>query len=121
MTLNDAGLRAFLAGLEGAIDQGAQETAEDVQRLAQQLAPEDEGDLKATVRVLPKERDGERLVAAGGISGPNKFVDYAVFVEYGTSEPNYPAQPFMTPAAEHIDPVFRFKAKLKELEGRSRV
>jgi hypothetical protein len=115
-------LMQFATSVPNVLDQGAQETAEDVRDLAKQLAPEDEGDLKATVRVLPKAAEGERTVAAGGESGPNKFVDYAIFVEYGDpSTPNYPAQPFMTLAAENIDPAFRYKALLKTLEGKCRV
>jgi hypothetical protein len=115
-------LLQFASGVPGVLDQGAQETAEDVRDLARQLAPEDEGDLKATVRVLPKAAEGERTVAAGGESGPNKFVDYAAVVEYGDpSTPNYPAQPFMTPAATEIDPTFRYKPLLKALEGKCRV
>lgn len=121
MTLNMAGLQVFRAGLADAVDDGVAQAAEYVRDLAEQLAPEDEGDLKETVRVLPKEQDGVRFVAAGGISGSNKFVDYAVFVEYGTSNENYPAQPFMTPAAEQIDVDLEIAKTLKELERRCAV
>lgn len=114
-----SGLARFRAGLPGVLDEGAQQTAEDVKSLAEQLAPVDEGDLAATVRVLPKETEGERIVAAGGASGPNKFVDYAVHVEFGTADS--PAQPFMTPAAQEIDPAFRYRELLQALASRSRV
>lgn len=119
MALNLRKLTAFRAGLPDAIDRGTARAAALVNDLAVQLAPEDEGDLKATGRVEPDagQGDGTYRVVFGGASGPNKFVDYAPAVEYGrTDEPNYPAQPYLTPAAREIDIKAEIKAEILALK-----
>lgn len=106
----------FARGIREAIDAGVEEAAKDVRDLASQLVPVDSGDLKGTIKVEPRQNDGERIVSAGGDEAP-----YGIYVEYGNSNPNYPAQPFMTPAAENIRVAFRVAPKLKELERQSKV
>jgi HK97 gp10 family phage protein len=71
--------------------------AEDVASDARRLAPVDEGDMVSTIRVL-KSGKKARKIAVGGIKGKvtGKPVDYAVYVERGTSK--MAAQPFMKPA-----------------------
>lgn len=111
--LNVDRLRRIRAGAPAAVDRGVARGAEYIRDLAQQLAPEDEGDLKSTIRVEGQEGSGKRLVRAGGVSGPNKFVDYAEHVEYGTADS--PAQPFMTPAVKAINVAKEVRAELRKL------
>jgi HK97 gp10 family phage protein len=101
VTLKKNGLVRFRKEIGAAIDRGVDRAADYVVDLAQQLAPVDEGDLKSTIRKEGEAGSRRRKVKAGGISGPNKFVDYPAFVEYGTEDS--PAQPFMTPAAQAIN------------------
>lgn len=101
MTLRKNNLTALRRGLNGAIDRGVERGAGHIKDLAQQLCPVDEGDLKSTIRVEGEGGSRRRQVKAGGISGPNKYVNYAPYVEYGTARS--PAQPFMHPAADAID------------------
>jgi HK97 gp10 family phage protein len=73
------------------------ELAEDVADDARRLAPVDTGDLVSTIRVLGVSKD-KATVAVGGKKGAStgNLVDYAVYVERGTSRMH--AQPFMAPA-----------------------
>jgi HK97 gp10 family phage protein len=114
--LDVSGIRRMRKDAPAAIDRGVARGAGFIADLAEQLAPEDEGDLKATVRVEGVEGSGRRTVVAGGQSGPNKFVDYPAHVEYGT--PDSPAQPFMTPAAKAINVSKEVKAELRKLKRR---
>ena len=67
-------------------------SAQDMRR----TAPVDTGDMVSTIRV-EKPRDGVRHVKCGGTVGDSgEYVDYAVYVELGTSRMG--AQPFMRPA-----------------------
>lgn len=62
-------------------------------KAAQRLCPVDEGDLISTIRY---RRDGLKVtIAAGNMAGRTKFVDYARYVERGTSRAA--AQPFLRP------------------------
>ena len=72
--------------------------AEDVASDMRRLAPVDEGDMVSTVRVLGYGAKDRRTIAVGGIKGKitGKLVDYAHYVERGTSR--MAAQPFMAPA-----------------------
>jgi hypothetical protein len=114
--LNDAGLRAFLAGLEGAIDQGTQETAEQVKATRDPLTPVDTGELLGSGKVVQVAPGHYQVREGDGLPDAR-----AVYTEYGTSR--QAAQPHMTPAAEQhrADLPKNIAAKLKELEGRSRV
>lgn len=69
-----------------------QELAEDIADLAQQLAPVDTGALKASIE--PNKIDAYHWEVTAG----NEAVDYAGFVENGTTRA--PSQPFLTPAAD---------------------
>lgn len=109
------GLVAFLAGLEDAIDEGTAQAAALVGDLAQQLAPEDSGDLKASKRVVPGARPGVYEVRFGdGLPD-----ERALAQEYGTVYSA--AQPYLTPAVEAIDVPAEVKAALAALAARSRV
>lgn len=89
-------LQAIRAGLSRAIDQGMQAAATHVGDLAQQLAPEDTGDLKQS-KVVEQVAPGRWRVSFGrGLPDIR-----AVAQEYGTR--SSPAQPYLTPAAEQID------------------
>lgn len=116
--LNTSGIQTFRKGARQAIDRGVGRAAGYVADLAKQLAPEDEGDLKDSVRVSGEPGSLKRSVLVGGVSGPNKFVDYAAFVEYGTADS--PAQPFLTPATKAINVAKEVKAELRALVGKSR-
>lgn len=70
-------------------DDAARETAEAVKIRAQQLVPIDTGRLHDSIRV---NRQGPRMY----VVGPGDEVEYAGYVEYGTSVS--PAQPYMRPA-----------------------
>lgn len=95
MTVNTAGLDRIRAGAAEAIETGIERGANMIADLARQLAPEDSGELKRSIRVEDAAHALARKVVAGA--------EYAAFVEYGTSNPNYPVQPYMTPAKEQID------------------
>lgn len=87
--------------VQAAIDQGAQEMATRMRY----LAPTDDGDLQASIRVEDGPRELSATVAAGGErttrpvrkseKGAPDF-DYALAQEYGTAE--MPAQPFFWPS-----------------------
>lgn len=72
--------------------------AEDVADDMRPLTPVDEGDMVSTIRVLTYGSKTSARVTVGGIPGKatGKPVDYAHFVERGTSK--MAAQPFMRPA-----------------------
>lgn len=113
--LDDRGLAAFIAGLPGAVDEGADEGADFIVDLGRQLAPVLTGDFKGSIEKQPGEQLGERKVVAGGEQAP-----HGVIVEFGDpSNPNYPAQPTLGPAADAIDVGLAIKGKLQELARRS--
>jgi hypothetical protein len=113
--LDDAGLSAFIAGLPDAVDEGADEAAGFIVDLGRQLAPVLTGDFKGSIKKKPGEQQGERKVVAGGETAP-----HGVIVEYGDpSNPNYPAQPTLGPAADAIDVGLAIKGKLVDLARRS--
>ena len=114
MALNTAKLDAFRAGLDGAIDEGIFNAAGMVLDLARQLAPEDTGDLKASGHLDPPSADGSK---AYRVVFGNATVDYARYVEEGTDNPNYPAQPYLVPAAKQIKVRDEIKASIRRLAG----
>lgn len=82
--------------------------------LAQQLAPEDTGDLKASKQVRPGKAQGTWEVSFGeGLPDVR-----ALAQEYGTQE--QPAQPYLHPALKEIDVRREVAAKVRELARRSR-
>lgn len=112
--LKTKGWDTFLAGLDLAIDCGVHRAATMVKDLAVQLAPEDSGDLKKSGHVEPPAPDGS------GVATVVFDAPYACYVEYGTSEPNYPAQPFLGPARKEIDLKREIAQELRDLANRSR-
>jgi HK97 gp10 family phage protein len=113
MTINTRGLDAIRAGLPGAIEAGVVRGAGFIQDLAQQLSPVDTGALRASIHVAAGDTQTSRKVVAGGGA-----VDYAAYVEYGTSRS--PAQPYMTPAARAINVQQEVASEVRALIGRSR-
>lgn len=114
MALNLSGIEAFKAGLPQAIDDGIHQAAEHVGNLAQQLAPEDTGDLKKSKQVKPGDQKGKWLVTFGeGLPD-----ERAVAQEYGTID--QPAQPYVGPALNEIDVKAEVAAKVRDLARRSR-
>lgn len=110
MALNLRGLQSFRAGLPDAIDAGAKQAADYVGDLAQQLAPEKTGALKASKDVQPGGKPGSYVVSFG--------VPYAAFVEYGTYAS--PAQPYLTPALKAINVKVEIKKAIQALARNSR-
>lgn len=113
--LQAAGLLGFIAGLDGAIGEAAGEAALDLGTLIEQLAPEDTGDLKRSVDVVPGDRAGTYEVRVGdGLPD-----ERAAAQEFGTIYQD--PQPYITPSTDAIDPGFHVGQKLVELARRSRV
>ena len=102
-------LPRLAASLKTTLQQANYETAKDVSQLGTQLAPEDTGDLKASGRVEPDSPADVNSAVWG-----DAVVDYATYPEFGTDNPNYPIQAYAKPAADAIDPTFRFKRALKK-------
>lgn len=106
-------LRNIARQIAAELTAALKETADDVADLAQDLAPEDTGDLKASKRV---KADGDGWIVSFGEGLPDIR---AIVQEYGSD--SQPAQPYLTPAVEQIDPLFRAKARINALIGRNRV
>lgn len=107
---------ALRAQLRPATARGVARAAGYVADLARQLAPVDEGDLRDSIQVEPTGPDLKMAVTAGrGLPDPR-----AILNEYGGDSIFYPAQPYMTPAAEAIDVAREVKAELRALIKRSR-
>ncbi len=113
-TVNTAGLDAFLAGLEAAVDAGEKQGAEYIKDLASQLAPKDEGDLSES-GVVEKKPDGGHLV----IFGRGLDDERAPAQEFGTiyQEP----QPYLVPASAQIDVGLEVAKQVQALAQRSGV
>lgn len=110
--LNKSGLVAFRAGLPAAVDRGVKRAAEHVGDLAQQLAPEDSGDLKKSKKV--DGADGRYTVSFGEGLPDGR----AVFQEYGTADS--PAQPYLEPARKAIKVGVEVRKEIATLAKRSR-
>lgn len=109
MSINTAGLDRIRVGLPEAIERGVERSANFIADVARQLAPVDTGALRGSIRVEDGAHALARRVVAGGTDG----VDYAAYVEYGTSRSA--AQPFMTPAKENIDVQAEVAAEVRRL------
>lgn len=114
MALKSKGLTYFRKHIDRVIDRATFRTAGYVRDLGQDLAPVDEGDLESSGRRDPDEPNGEAeyLVIFGGIEGPNKFVDYAEFVEED--------QPFLGPALDAVDLKGEIETAIKGLAAVSK-
>ena len=117
-SINLRGLQAFRNGIKPTLEEAVERTANQVADVERQLVPVDTGALQATIRV----EDGATPLARKVIAGDEAAgVDYAPAVEYGTDHANYPAQPFVTPAAEAISLERNVRDGLRALAGRSRI
>lgn len=108
MTVDTRGLEAIRRGLPGAIGRGVDRAAQQIATTARSLVPVDTGALRASIRVEPGRDETSRTVVAGGGG-----VEYAAFIEYGTSRA--PAQPFMTPAAAQVDVAAEVADEVRQL------
>lgn len=115
MPLDMSGLERFRAGLPGALDRGADRTADDVIELMQQLTPEDKGALKRSERKGPVTEVGRREVLVGG---GDEGVDYARHVNDGTIYSE--AQPFIEPTLKAINHKLRFREEIQALAKASK-
>lgn len=77
-------------------EQAEREGAEDVRDNMQAFVPVDSGHLRDSIRI---EQSGPGLDV-----GPGDEIEYAMYVEYGTSEA--PAQPYAGPAADRARTAF---------------
>ncbi len=102
-----------IAGLPGVVDRGVHRAGTMVCNMAVQFAPEKTGALKRSGHVEPPTPDGSGMVRI-------VFdVPYAVYVERGTNDPTYPAQPFLGPAQKEIDVKREIAHEVRMLMGRS--
>lgn len=78
------------------------QTGKDVFSVSQQLVPVDKGDLKASggVEVV----NSEHVIVGYG-------TDHAIYPEFGTSNENYPVQPYLTPALMMAESTFRVRLR----------
>jgi hypothetical protein len=105
-------------GLKPAHARANRRSAELIVDVAQQLAPYDNSPerepgphLKDTIKVASDEGEVRQVVTAGeGLNDPRAVVN-----EYGGTSINFPAQPYMTPAAEAIKPAVEVKKELLDL------
>jgi hypothetical protein len=106
----------FVAGLPQALDQGAEETAEQVKQTRDPLTPVDSGDLLASGRVVQVAQGFWQFREGDGL--PDARSSYT---EYGTAK--QAAQPHVTPAAEQNRAGFAANVArhLKALERQSKV
>lgn len=105
VTLTLSRLRRVIAGEQAALDRASRNYAEAVADLAQQLAPVDIGALRESIHVEAGDRPGAYKVVAS--------VPYAAAVEFGTHK--MAAQPYLTPATQHVRPLPFFAAEMTEL------
>jgi hypothetical protein len=98
--------RHLWPGVERTLERGGDQVVD----LARRIVPIDEGDLVSTIRhELDHNATGPFLrILAGGLygTGAGKFVDYARYVEEGTSRA--PRQPFLVPALAQATRLGRF-------------
>lgn len=73
-------------------------TGADIQGTAQNLAPVDTGALKSSITSDYTETSQTLRIEIG------PTVNYGAFVERGTSNPNYPKQPYLRPAVDRHEP-----------------
>lgn len=105
-------LRAWdrvIAGVPDAVDQGTFDAATMIADLARQLAPVDTGRLRDSGHVAPAAPNG------GAVYQVVFDAPYAVYVEEGTTNPNYPAQPFLGPARKDISLPEAIRVRLRAL------
>jgi HK97 gp10 family phage protein len=116
-----ARLQARLDAVPTAVKEAVQpaliKSGDELARRMRQLAPEDEGDLKASIAVTPagqstppySQPGGARVVPENAVmvTVGNDAVRYPHLVEYGTAKA--PAQPFFWPAV---------RLSQKRLQGR---
>ncbi|MBK8772186.1 MAG: HK97 gp10 family phage protein [Rhizobiales bacterium] len=97
MTLKLSRWDRLQTNVDAACDRGVFQAATMVADLAAQLAPVDTGELRDSGSVHPSAPNGTSTYDV-------RFTaDHARFVEYGTTDPSYPAQPFLGPAVRAID------------------
>lgn len=97
---------ALVAKLEPVVEASANELVE----MQRRLAPVDEGDLKASLVVLPGDHPLARQIRAGG-----KNAHHARWAEFGTA--NMPAHPFFWPSYRALRK--RIKSRLTRAAGKA--
>lgn len=98
-------------GLDPATARGIYRAAGYVRDVHRQIAPVDEGDWRDSAELVPDQPALTVEVQAGGARAP-----HGIIVEYGDpSNPNYPAQPTLGPAAKAIKPEIEVAKELRAL------
>lgn len=90
--------------------QAIKKTAADITSDAKSAAPVDTGNLKNSIGYSLSSSAGEVRAEIGPTA------EYGHYVEFGTSNPNYPPQPYLTPAFERRLPGFE-KAMGQLIDG----
>ncbi|SHH03772.1 phage protein, HK97 gp10 family [Kaistia soli DSM 19436] len=89
-----ARFKAFMAALPAQIKAdiapAVDKSADEMVSAMKSLAPSDDGDLRASIRVEPGQHELSRKVVAGNAAAP-----HATYVEFGTIDT--PAQPYFWP------------------------
>lgn len=95
---------ALTKGMNPAALRVLRDVAKDVKKEAKELVPVDTGALKASIRLIVTAATAGNITRVGVRSGgyevnpkTGKIVNYAVFVEFGTSRQT--PQPYLIPAA----------------------
>lgn len=92
---------SVLRELEARTDRILEVWGGKVETYAKELTPVDTGSLRTSLRHKKKDENTMEVIAGGDFFVKN-MVDYAVYVEMGTSKTR--AQPYLRPACEnHID------------------
>lgn len=84
-------LKSVLLDTRDGVREEAEEAANRIQRRAKEFVPVDTGRLRDSIRVTQTGKASFNV-------GPGDEVEYAEYVEFGTSRS--PAQPYMRPALE---------------------
>lgn len=104
-------IAALRAGLDEATGRGVHRAAGYVRDVFVQLVPVDEGDYRDSARLVPDAPALAVEVQTGGADAP-----HGIYVEQGDpSNPNYPAQPSLGPAADAIKPAREIAAEIRAL------
>lgn len=110
---------ALTKGIDPAAARVLKEVAKEVKEEAKELVPVDTGALQASIRLIVTAATAGHVTRVGVRAGgyevnpkTGKLVDYAVYVEFGTSRQT--PQPYLVPAAsKKAGPIMR--RLLKEL------
>lgn len=91
-------LQALNKDIESAARKASVRAAFEIESEAVSRVPVDTGRLKGSIGT---NQAGDIIEVGAGVREGSE-IEYAHFVEFGTSNPNYPAQPYLQPAVEAV-------------------